>query len=1020
MSRIFYIAFACFLFVVISADTVLAQQRTIKGNVVDDIAKPLPGVIISVKGENIQTSSDDKGNYTITLPGTNNILVFRMVGMITKEITVATGENFVKATLLPDLKNLEEVVVVGYGTVKKSDLTGSVSTLKGSDLNRTPSASVDQLLQGKIPGVQVISGSGRPGAGATIRIRGTSSLNGSNSPLMVVDGFPWGDAGNLKQINPDDIESIEVLKDASSAAIYGSRGANGVILITTKKGKIGQSNISLSTLNTISAMSAKPDLWRDAIDEATFANEAALTGGTPANQLPYLGELRGGVYFPSISELRGLDPSKPKWPHDTDWVDLVYRKPFSQSYTLTADGGSEKTKYAISGNYYKEEGLVIKNFYDRFATRLNLDQKLTDAINVGTNVILTYTKNNGVQVNADRTRVFPVYDDKGNYFRTSPTDFGHPLANANEVLNTSKTIDVLGTVYANAKITKWLQFRTQLSSKYGNSIGDVYEPAIVTFRGFESNGFGAINNFNTTELLTENYLTALKNFGKDHSINFVAGYSFQKFNTRTSDLIGNGFVNDNIKNENLSTAANRIISNGLSRSELASWFGRANYVFKDRYLFTLTARADGSSKFGSNNKWGYFPSGAVAWKANEEEFIKSLNFFSELKFRVSYGLTGNQGISPYQTLDRFGTARYFTGDGFQTGFGPGLSGANNEQGLTIVGGLGNNSLKWETTTSLDLGVDIGFMDQRFRLTIDYYNKNTDDLLRLRTIAPSSGFDEQWINDGEINNKGIEIGLNADIIRKSDFSWNLGVNFTRNRNKVISMGEKNRVEVGTLYELVRQRILTYTVGQPMFAYYGYKSNGIIQTVQEGIASGLTGAAAQPGEIKYLDISGPNGTPDGVIDGNDRTIIGNPTPDFLYSFNTNLKYKRFDLSAQFYGIYGNDVFDFRKLTPSRQILRWTPDNPSNDIPRANNTRGLLASDFFITDGSFLRIQNVTLGYNFKPNPVKGIKSLRIFFSGNNLYTFTKFNPGFDAELGENGVNEGAYPRPRAISLGLNIGL
>ncbi|RZK66660.1 MAG: SusC/RagA family TonB-linked outer membrane protein, partial [Pedobacter sp.] len=428
MSRIFYITFACILFVLMSPDTVLAQQRTIKGNVVDEIAKPLPGVIISVKGENIQTSSDDNGNYTITLPAKSNTLIFKMVGMITKEIAVASGETTVRASLQPDLKNLDEVVVVGYGTVKKSDLTGSVSTLKGSELNRTPSASVDQLLQGKIPGVQVISGSGRPGAGATIRVRGTSSLNGSNSPLMVVDGFPWGDAGNLKQINPDDIESIEVLKDASSAAIYGSRGANGVILITTKKGKLGQSNISLSTLNTVSAMSAKPDLWRDAIDEATFANEAALTGGTPANQLPYLGEIRGGVYFPSIAELRGLDPSKPKWPHNTDWVDLVYRKPFSQSYTLTADGGSEKTKYAISGNYYKEEGLVIKNFYDRFATRLNLDQKLTDAINVGTNVILTYTKNNGVQVNADRTRVFPVYDDKGNYFRTSPTDFGHPLA----------------------------------------------------------------------------------------------------------------------------------------------------------------------------------------------------------------------------------------------------------------------------------------------------------------------------------------------------------------------------------------------------------------------------------------------------------------------------------------------------------------------------------------------------------------------------------------------------------------
>lgn len=1018
MKRFFFNAFTLILFICMGSNMLLAQQRTIKGNVVEEIAKPLPNVLISVKGENSRTSSDSDGNYTISINGTSNTLIFSLVGMQTIEMKVAAGQNIVNAVLEPAIKSLGEVVIVGYGSVKKSDLTGAVSTLKGSELNRTPSASVDQLLQGKIPGVQVISGSGKPGDGATIRIRGNSSLNGSNSPLMVVDGFPWGDAGNLKQINPDDIESIEVLKDASSAAIYGSRGANGVIIITTKKGKIGQNNISLSTLNTVSAMSAKPDLWRDAIDEATFNNEAALTGGTPANQLPYLGDIRGGVYFPSIAELRGLDPLKQRWPHNTDWVDLVYRNPFSQNYTLTADGGNEKTKYSISGNYYREEGLIIKNYYDRYATRLNLDQKLNNAINVGINVILTYTKNNGVQVNADRTRVFPVYDETGNYFRTSPTDFGHPLAVANGVLNVSKTIDVLGTVYANAKITNWLQFRTQLSSKYGNSVGDVYEPSIVTFRGFESQGFGAINNFNTTELLTENYLTADKKFGINHSINFVAGYSFQKFNTRTSDLIGNGFVNDNILNENLNTAVKQIVLNGLSRSELASWFGRANYVFNNRYLFTVTARADGSSKFGSNNKWGYFPSAAVAWKASEEDFIKSLNLFSELKFRASYGLTGNQGISPYQTLDRFGTAKYFTANGFQTGFGPGLSGANNEQGLTIVGGLGNNNLKWETTTSLDLGINIGFMDQRFTLTFDYYNKNTKDLLRLRTIAPSSGYDEQWINDGAINNKGIEIGLNADIIRKSDLTWNLGVNFTRNRNKVISMGEKDRVEVGTLYELLRQRILTYTVGQPMFAYFGYKSSGIIQTVEEGIASGLTGAAAQPGEIKYLDISGPKNIPDGVIDGNDRTIIGNPNPNFIYSFNTILKYKRFDLSAQLYGIYGNDVFDFRKLTPSRQIMRWTPDNPSNKYPRANNTRGFLASDYFITDGSFLRIQNVTIGYNFQPNIIKSIKSIRVFFSGNNLYTLTSFNPGFDAELGENGINEGAYPRPRAISLGLNV--
>ncbi len=1012
-SRIF-ILFVCLF----SFSFSFAQEKKITGIVLGDNGSPLSGATVAVKNFSVTTTSDGEGKFSLTIPAEAKTLVISYIGMEPLEAALDGKTEFV-LELASLNSTLSDVVVIGYGTVKKSDLTGSVSTLRGSDLNRTPASSVDQLLQGKIPGVQVMTSSGRPGAGATIRIRGASSLNGSKDPLVVVDGFPWGSAGDLKQINPDDIESIEVLKDASSAAIYGSRGANGVIMITTRKGKAGKARITVSSLHTLSTRSVEPDLWRDPIDEAIYANEAALTGGTPINQLPYLGEERSGVYFPSIAELRGLDPNKPKWPHNTDWVDLVYRNALSQNYTLSADGGTENTKYSISGNYYKEQGLVIKNNYDKYTGRLNLDQKLAKNITAGTNLILTYTQNSGVQVNADRTRIFPVYDENGNYFRTSAMDYGNPMAVVNRVLNKSKTIDVLGTLYLNAKITDWLQFRTQISSKYGNAVGDVYEPAIVTFRGFEAQGYGAISNYNNTELVNENYLTIDRQLGANHRVNIIGGYSFQKSVTRSSSLVGNGFVNDNIRNENLNTAVKQIVSNGLSQSDLASWFGRANYALMDKYLFTVTARADGSSKFGANNKWAFFPSGAFAWKASEEDFIQNLNVFSELKVRASYGLTGNQGISPYQTLDRFGTAKYYTGDGFHTGFGPGLAGANNEQGLTIVGGLGNNSLRWETTTSANLGVDMGFLNQRLTVSVDLYHKNTDDLLRLRTIAPSAGYDEQWVNDGEVSNKGIEIGLNAEVIRKRDLSWNIGGIFTLNRNKVISMGEKDRVEIGTLYELVRQRVATYTVGYPMFSYFGFKSDGIIQTLDEGLAAGLAGVQAQPGEIKYVDISGPDGKPDGVIDAYDRTIIGNPNPSFIYSLNTSLRYKQFDFSAQLYGVQGNDVFDFRKMTPSRQIVRWTPDNPNTEYPRANNTRGYRASDFFITDGSFLRIQNVAIGYTLKSNIIKGVNNLRVFFSGNNLYTFTKFNTGFDPEMGEMGINEGAYPRPRAYSLGLNIG-
>jgi TonB-linked SusC/RagA family outer membrane protein len=1016
-------AFTCVLFISISFSTVLAQQRTINGRVVDEEGLPLPGVLISAKGESGRTASNAEGNYTISASGRDVVLVFSFLGLETKEVNVSADQNTVNVTLQQDSKNLEEVVVVGYGTVKRSDLTGSVSTLKGSELNRTPAASVDQLLQGKIPGVQVTTSGGQPGSGATIRIRGASSLNGSKDPLVVVDGYPWGDAGNLKQINPEDIESIEVLKDASSAAIYGSRGANGVIMITTKKGRAGESRITFSSLNTLSLRAVEPDIWRDPVQQATFDNEAAITGNVNPVDIPWIGVTRffddggttRGVYYPSIAELRGLDPNKPKWATNTDWIDLIYRNPLAQNYTLSADGGSEKTKYAISGNYYKEEGMVIKNNYDKYTGRLNLDQTLSKIVNVGTNVNLAYTNNTGQGLGVGRSPIWPVYTEDGAYFRTSARDFGNPIALSEQLYNKSKTFDALGAIYANVKITPSLQFRSTLNVKYGNSIADLYDPINSSQRAVDNKGsFGQIANGNYNDLLNENYLTFNKNFTEKHNINAIAGFSYQKAENRFSTLTGQGFVTDVLKNENLATAATFLPDNSLSRFSLASWYGRANYSFLNRYLVTFTARADGSTKFAANNKWAYFPSGALAWKANEEAFIKSLNVFSELKFRVSYGLTGNQGISPYQSLASYGTYKYWTGSAFQTGFGPGLSSANDEQGRTIVRGLGNDDLKWETTKSLDFGVDVGILNQRLTLTLDFYNKNTSDLLREQIIAPSAGYDRVLINDGEINNKGIELGLNAEVISRNDFTWSVGGNITRNRNKVVSMGEDTQINVGTLYESVRQQVTTFTVGKPMFSYYGFLTDGIIQTLQEGIDAGLTGVDAQPGEIKYVDFN-----KDGVVNQDDRTIIGDPNPDFFYSFNTSVRYKQFDLSAQLYGVSGNDIWDFQKMTPSRWTQRWTPDNNESDYPRANSARGWRASDFYITDGSFLRIQNVTIGYNVKPGLIKGIKSLRVYFSGNNLYTFTKFNPGFDPELGENGINTGAYPRPRALSLGLNVG-
>ncbi|WP_423146091.1 SusC/RagA family TonB-linked outer membrane protein [Rubrolithibacter danxiaensis] len=1005
---------ALLLALILNVNYLYAQQpHVITGKVSDQQGLPLPGVSVAVKGTAVQSASDADGVYKISLPAAEGTLIFSYIGMKTREIEVKAGQATINVTLQSSSTDLQEVVVVGYGTTKKSDLTGSVASLKGNQLNRTPAGNVDQLLQGKIPGLQVVAPSGRPGAGVTVRIRGANSLNGDNSPLVVVDGFPWGSAGGLKQINPEDIESIEVLKDASSAAIYGSRGANGVIMITTRKGKAGQARINFSTLQTVSTLANKLDLWRNPVEEATISNEAAINGGTDPI---YVGRVREGTYFPSIAELRGLDPDKPQWAYNTDWADLVLRNPVSHSYTLSADGGNENTKYSISGNYYNEEGLAIKNYFNKYNARLSLDQKLTKHITAGTNVLITHTKNNGLQLSdfVGRSRIFPAIDPvTGAYFRTGAQDFGNPVAWANEVLDATKTLDLMGSLYANIEITPWLQFRSQLSSKYGSSIYDRYDPRNITSTGNLFNGQGQINNWSNNQLINENWFTVTKSFGTDHSINAVAGYTTESNVIRTSNLTGRNFVNDNLQNEQLSGAVQQFVNNDLTRTALNSWLGRINYTFKNRYLFTLTGRADGSSKFGANNKWAFFPSGAFAWKVNEEGFLQSVKNISELKLRASYGVTGNQGIQPYQTLDRLGSSRYWNGSAFVTGYGPGLDLGKNQQGLSIFGGLANQSLKWETTRSLDLGFDLGLYNQRYTLTFDYYTKRTYDLLRERNINPSSGYGRQWVNDGTIDNKGVELGLNADILRGA-VEWSVGGNIGVNRNKVVAMGELGQILDPYYIERVRQAVTSYTVGQPLYAMYGYKTDGIIQTEAEGLEAGLTGEMAQPGEIKYVDLNG-----DGVVDPNDRTIIGNPNPDFIYSFNTSLKYKRFDLAAQFYGVQGNDVFNLQKFSPSAQLQRWTPDNPSNEYPRVNSNRGYWASDWFIQDGSFLRIQNVTVGYNLKQGLIKGVKNVRLYFSGNNLYTFTKFPAGSDPEVSANGVFEGTYPKTRAFSLGLNVG-
>lgn len=1005
MRKNFYKLILCYLLLCLSVLVAAAQERRVTGVVTDQEGITLPGVTIAVKGTSAKTVTDAKGKFFITVPSGSNVLVFTFIGMQNREITLSPNQHTLEVSLQNSPRDLNEVVVVGYGTTKKRDLTGSVGQIKGSDLIKTPAANVDQLLQGKIPGLQVISTSGQPGAGATIRIRGLGSRSDAN-PLVVVDGLPLGDAGNIKQINPDDIESVEVLKDASSAAIYGSRGANGVILITTRKGKAGEARITFSSLNTISTLANKLDLFHDPVQAATIDNQARINGG----QLPlFIGQVYGGTYYPSLAELRGLDLSKPQWPYNTDWAKLVYRNPLSQSYTLSADGGTEKTRYSISGNYYNEQGLAIKNGYEKYNARVNIEQKLKPTVSLGVNFITTWTKNYGQGLSVDRSIVFPAYNPDGTYFHIGSNDFGNPLQIANQVLNTSKTIDLLGTAYLSWDIIKGLNLRTQISDAYGNAVGDNYQPRDATSTGYLFQGYGDVNNYNGDHLINENYLTYDRTFGSKHHINAVAGYTYETNTVRTSDLQGHGFVNDILQNENLAGATTFVINNGLTKTVLESFIGRVNYSFLNRYLFTFTARDDGSSKFGANNKWAFFPSGAIAWRVNDEPFMKALPQVSDLKIRTSYGLTGNQGIGPYGSLSLLGNYKYYTDGGFQTGYGPPYFNDGSNVNGKVFNGLGNKSLKWETTRQLDIGFDLGLLNQRFTLSADYYYKHTTDLLRSNQIALSSGYTVIEVNDGVIDNKGIELAANAQILTGT-LSWSVGGNFSVNRNKVLDVGGGNAIEQAqSEIEAIRAPLNYYITGQPALVFLGYKYGGIVQ--KAGGTNPVDGTAAMPGDIKYI-AGGP------IPVGQGEYIIGNPNPKFYYGFNTSLKYKRFDLYAQFYGVYGNDIFNFQKFSPSAQLQAWTPDNPTNLYPSVNATRVYYSSDWYVQSGSFLRIQNVNLGYTLQPNLIKGVSNLRIYFSGSNLFTFTKFNPSFDPEVGESGQFNGSYRKPRQFSLGLNV--
>lgn len=998
------------------------DKITVAGCVKDAAGDFLIGATVQVKGISGGTITDIDGNYILKDVPRTATLVFSYVGMQNKEVPV-NGKSTINVTLLDDALQLEQVVVIGYGSVKKSDVTGSVTSVKTEALKEIPANSVEGLLQGRAAGLQVINSSQDPGAGATVRIRGGSSLRGSNAPLVVVDGFPLGDAGDLKQINPSDIVNMEILKDASASAIYGSRGANGVIMITTKRAKTGTTNITVRQQITLSQFDTKLDLWRDPVLMASLNNESRINGGLDPL---YVGKVSStGVYYPSVEELQTT------WTTNTRWDDLVFRDtPVSNNTTATISSSNDRTVFNLSANFYTDNGMYIKDDYTKGGYNLSVDHNIYDNFKVRfSNILSRGVRNANGGLSYWRNPIYPVYDENGDYYLTNASDFSHPMAITDLQKNETKSLDVISSVALEWQLFPFLKLTSQLNYKFGKSVSDRYYPKKYTEAGEFSNGQVEIENWEGHNLVSETFANFQKKFDK-HDIGAMVGYSYEYYMSRSSGLTGKDFVNEALGNENMGAGnpEKNEIWNGYSDNKLVSGMFRLNYVYDNKYLLTLTARADGSSKFGKNNKWAMFPSGAVSWKAHEESFIKNLNVFDELKFRFSYGISGNQGISPYQTLSRYGTDKYYNDGSWATTIGPGYVSGWTGPGwiYRVWSGIPNPDLKWETTAQADFGIDMAFLNRRLRVSFDYYDKQTSDLLRERNLALSSGYDKMWVNDGKIQNRGFEVTVDADILQTKDWQLSGTLIYSRNRNKVKDLG--NTLESGLVTDPMTGMLFEYSgnsleqyrdytnilaIGQPVNVFYGYKVDGIVQTLNEGIDAGLSGDYANPGEFKYMNLNG-----DSEISEADKTIIGDPNPDFTASLALNLSWKKFDVSVFLNGVFGQDVLNTKAFgEPSNSPLRWTPDNPTNKYPSLRDGRQVKISDWWIEDGSFLRVQNLNIGYTFDLPKKSFLSKARIYMNASNLYTFTKFK-GYDPEVGLDGVYSGGYPRLRKWTFGLDL--
>lgn len=963
-----------------------AQDRIVRGRVINaEDGMALPGVSVLVQGTANGTVTDANGNFQISVNGANPVLVFSFIGMLRQEVPV-DSRDFLDISMTPDAQQLSEVVIIGYGSEERRLLTEAVGVIKADALKDLPIPSVEGVLQGQTAGVQVIQNSGTPGGAMSVRVRGTSSLSGSGQPLYIIDGIPVtnGDFGQigysgqgisaLSDLNPSEIESISVLKDAAAAAVYGARASNGIVLITTKRGKTGRSAIN------VNAYYGFQQAWRklDMLNASEF--------------MRYRNDLTGTAVYSEEDIANNTI--------DTDWQDVIFRTAPIANYEVSASGGSEKTQFFISGNYFEQEGILIGTGFQRVNARVNLDHSISDRLKVGASIGLTHSKSDRVE--SDQTlhgplpngistpAIFPVYNADGSYNQEGP--YSNAVSIANEATNENFTYRTLGNVFGEYNITKGLTFSTRWGVDFYNLREHAFE--FNTVQGQKYNGLGFETYTNVLNIVSNNTLRYEKSIDR-HMINAMVGYSFEKREIRSSFIRGQDYADENL--EYVNTAATIVSASASGRdSGVRSYFGKINYNFDDRYLVSLTGRVDASTSFGPNNRNGFFPAASVAWRLSEEPFFGKGNLVTDLKLRASYGLLGNDNISAFQYAELYRTGSY--------------------QGRPAIypSNIPNPDLKWETTAQFDIGLEVGLFADRVFVTADYYDKQTSDLLLSRPLPGSSGFESIVENIGEMENKGVEFSVSGQN-NFGQLRWNSQLNMSFNRNKVTRLYNGQPIDdLGRGGNRVQE-------GEPLGIFYSFKSLGVDPST---------------GDIVFADTNF-----DGEITTDDRTKVGDPNPKFIGGFTNSFTYRGFDLSVFLQFSYGNDVFHGSRLFleslqgGDNQLAsvtrRWRQPGDITDIPRATSdaikaAENKRVSSRFIEDGSYLRVKNVTLGYSFDSAITDRLRltSLRVYASAQNLFTFTDYT-GLDPEVNYSGNDTQVigtdfftFPQARAITFGVNL--